>query len=1242
MSKLYRLPSVALFFLLFGVTPSGFGPARAQSVGAGSAPAAAAKDRPELIVQLGHVGQVLNVAVSHDGRYVLTGGDLSVFLWEADTGQIVRQFGGRTAPVAVAFSPDRRFVLTGGLDGMAHLWDAATGREVKRFVEQRAKNKDEDEGENESRVLGVAFSPEGRSVLTRSPDGVVRLWDVSSGKETRKFAGLGEVFSAAYSPDGRFVLIGANDGDSVVRLYSAANGKEVRRFADGVYATFSPDGRFVLAALETTVLYEAATGKKVREFKGTGKVLFSPDGRYVLTPNEFAGVSGINVDTGERLGVSDTARLWDATSGALVREFNTRHEITSAAFIPDGHALVLGTDKGVAHMFEVTTGRELRRFDGYVDYVREARFSPDGRFMTTESIDSFSALGYEQITRSVYSLWNFAKGQQVQRFVERTEDDGAAQKEIRQPCTEDEDALSATQFSAFAFSPDGNLIATGHCKFARLRDVATGRELRRFEGFEGRVSNISFSPDGHLVALGGPRDKAAHLLRVDTGAEVRRFVLPEETAAKVGQHEGGQLLQFVTGRVAITMGDGNYAFVWDTKMWKQYGRIRLDENLTFSSDFRLFLRESPEAGTAKLHDTGNGKEIKTFKRTAKEVTESDDEESEMEVMDKKLSPNGRFMATGSVHYTENINPHSQQQLMLCLLDVETGKQLRCLADRVTSFTFTPDSRFLVTSSYDRTTRLWDVNTLQEACRLLSFRDGTWVVVTPDGRFDTNNLDNIPGLHWVFPDEPLRPLPLEIFLRDYFEPRLLPRLIGGALFKPIRPLASLNRAQPQVRIVKAEPEPGSADRAAVTVEVAQGSSPSSARGGQRASGVYDLHLFRDGQLVGRWPDPGAELQQGAAAQSSNLDLSVWRRAHGCKLAPGTDKGSYTFHNIQLPRQAGRPVEFTAYAFNSDRVKSATSAPRPFTLTTATTQARPRAYVITVGVNANESDWNLDFAVQSAHDIQQLLRAKLSGQYEVIDMQLLSALEPDGPRIALEQATKANIQAVLDLLADRPVAATRRQEIDPQHQLRRATPDDLVVLFISSHGYADPQGNFYVIPADTGEPTGLTEERLNECLSHTPAAGCAAATDFLARSISSDDLASWWNDVDAGEMLMILDSCHAAAVPGREFKPGPLGDRGFGQLSYDKGMRILTATQPDKTARATLLVGAGHSLLTDALINALTAQQQVSLAEWLQEAEWRVPVLYRDLYQVVKEEEIQYPVLLDFTKKRQGAARVPAPR
>jgi hypothetical protein len=57
--------------------------------------------------------------------------------------------------------------------------------------------------------------------------------------------------------------------------------------------------------------------------------------------------------------------------------------------------------------------------------------------------------------------------------------------------------------------------------------------------------------------------------------------------------------------------------------------------------------------------------------------------------------------------------------------------------------------------------------------------------------------------------------------------------------------------------------------------------------------------------------------------------------------------------------------------------------------------------------------------------------------------------------------------------------------------------------------------------------------------------------LAHSVSSSDLAAWWNGADAGETLMILDSCHSGAAAGKEFDPDHSGDPGLGQLRYDKG-------------------------------------------------------------------------------------------
>ena len=115
-------------------------------------------------------------------------------------------------------------------------------------------------------------------------------------------------------------------------------------------------------------------------------------------------------------------------------------------------------------------------------------------------------------------------------------------------------------------------------------------------------------------------------------------------------------------------------------------------------------------------------------------------------------------------------------------------------------------------------------------------------------------------------------------------------------------------------------------------------------------------------------------------------------------------------------------------------------------------------------------------------------------------------------------------------------------------------------------------------------------------------------------------------------MILDSCHSGAVQGKEFRPGPLGDAGFGQLSYDKGMQILSASQPAQTEQGEWVTSSeGRTLLLDALETVARRTPQASLAQWLHGVEKELPRTAQRLYPWLKDADTQLPILLDFTKK-----------
>jgi WD40 repeat protein len=142
----------------------------------------------------GHTDRVNSVAISPNGRFVLSGSsDNTMRLWELASGRQLRVFEGHTDSVtSVAFSPDGRYALS-GVGGTLCLWE--TGK-----------------------VNSLALSPDGRFILSGSDDRTLRLWEAATGKVLHVFRGhADDVYSVAFSPDWRFVLAGS--ADETMRLW---------------------------------------------------------------------------------------------------------------------------------------------------------------------------------------------------------------------------------------------------------------------------------------------------------------------------------------------------------------------------------------------------------------------------------------------------------------------------------------------------------------------------------------------------------------------------------------------------------------------------------------------------------------------------------------------------------------------------------------------------------------------------------------------------------------------------------------------------------------------------------------------------------------------------------------------------------------------------------------------------------------------------------------------------------------
>jgi WD40 repeat protein len=224
---------------------------------------------------------MLAVALSPDGRMILTGEDKAARLWDATTGRPIGQPLSHPGPVySVAFSPDGHTILTGGLDGKARTWDVATGRRLGQIPAHSGY------------VGSVAFSPDGRTIVTGGQDNTARIWDARTGLALGPpLPHSGWVLAVAFSPDGRSILTGSVQGRTA-QLWDVASGRPISPpliHSSGVGGVaFSPDGRWILTgcAGDVSQLWDAATGQPIGPpLPGAMelcRVAFSRDGRFLL------------------------------------------------------------------------------------------------------------------------------------------------------------------------------------------------------------------------------------------------------------------------------------------------------------------------------------------------------------------------------------------------------------------------------------------------------------------------------------------------------------------------------------------------------------------------------------------------------------------------------------------------------------------------------------------------------------------------------------------------------------------------------------------------------------------------------------------------------------------------------------------------------------------------------------------------------------------------------------------------
>jgi WD40 repeat protein len=462
----------------------------------------------------------------------------AVKIWAIPSGKLLLTIPAGPAPLrGVAYSLDGKRLVTGGEDTLVRVWDAAVVRAPLLTLR----------GHREP-VTAVAFSPDGRLLASASWDRTARVWDAKIEKPPVHTLSRhkGVVHSIAFSPDSS--RLATASADRTVILWNVASGKEtatLRGHAEAVYrVVFSVDGWRVATASgdQTVKIWSVPSLHAPRGESGKGlhvsSVAFSPDSRFVA------------------LGCRDrTIRLWDLSLG-LPAQILRDHAapFSSVAFRPDGRLLASASDDHTVRIWDLATGETLCSLRGHVGPVSMVAFSPDGRL---------ASVGEDGQVR----IWDPISGKELLTLGRHR---GA--------------------LHCLAFNIDGRLAAAGQDGQIRVWDPDSGREILTLDGHRTPVYSVAFSPDGRFLASAGD-DQVIKFHDAATGTFL--YDLPE----RMGHIRSVAFGQ--NGRLASAGWDRTIR-IWDTKTHFQLIALTAYEgsvrNVAFSPDGLQFAAANSQHG----------------------------------------------------------------------------------------------------------------------------------------------------------------------------------------------------------------------------------------------------------------------------------------------------------------------------------------------------------------------------------------------------------------------------------------------------------------------------------------------------------------------------------------------------------------------------------------------------------------------------------------------------------------------
>ncbi len=683
----------------------------------------------------------LQAVFAPNGRTIASVAD-GLYLWEADTGKLLHHL---KEPVeAAAFSSDG-FLLATAREGKVQILETATRREVACY----------DAPHKRSLGDSLAFSPDGQYLAVAS-EKEVQLLEVLTGRKVRALAGhQGELTCLAFSPDGKTLLTGAQD--RTVLRWNLADLAEKH-------------DKTPLKPEQCQALWDDLKGSdRLKAFESQRRLLRSPGPTLALLQKRLQPVAAVDPKQVARL-IADLDSDQFQTRDSAVRQLQAMGDLAEDALrraLKDAHSVEVR--KQIEQLLEKTELSFETCRDQWALGFLERTSTAEARRLLEELARGEPRSWQTREARTI--LQRLAQKAAVRSDLKRLIIDKAPRTDIHgAPLPPGAIARlgvlglkHADRALSVAFSPDGKTLASGgQDKMIKLWDAEKGKELRSITGHESGVACIAFSPDGRTL-ISESWDKTIRFWDVATGKELPRIINHPGQIHTLAVSPDGKLL-------ASTV--ENNVCLWDATTGKEVRRWKAHHggisSLAFSPDGKHLVsgghdgvRESPKEGkgsesnsgpiddyAAALWETATGKKLLSWSEETHSVSAV------------AFSPDGKTVAVLHFRSIGFYDPASGKEVRRIKTDFLSGPRHLVFApdgksfalsdggtiyvglwsiknahtQSVSSLAFSPDSKTLASAGEDGQVRLWDVAQLKDRFESPGHQQElTGLAISPDGK-----------------------------------------------------------------------------------------------------------------------------------------------------------------------------------------------------------------------------------------------------------------------------------------------------------------------------------------------------------------------------------------------------------------------------------------------------------------------------------------------------------------------------